>query len=179
MAKPFYRYTDDDGEVHIVDALDRVPADHRDDAEPVRLGEATVFFPKRYAQDATPVANVAPPSSPGHASSGLLTVDDLHWPSFLGGLGVATLLFGALAVIRSRRFGGVAQRLLTVGAFGAVGVLVVVAYLGGLRRAAGLDDGATATPQQLIDDARQAAQQVKARLQKQESIMKKTEEQSP
>ena len=179
MAKPFYRYADDDGEVHIVDGLDRVPPEHRESAAQVRLGEATVFFPKRYADDgAVPIAAVAPPVRPDRPSSGLILAD-LHWPSFVGGVGVAIALFGAVAVIRSRRFGGLTRRLLTVGAIGAVGILAAVMYMGGIRRAAGLDDGATATPQQLIDDARRAAEQVKARLQKQERIMKKTQEQSP
>ena len=51
-------------------------------------------------------------------------------------------------------------------------------YLGWLRGTAGLGQGSTATPQQIIEDAKAAAERAKERLRTQQHILQKVEEQS-
>ncbi|MGA2447506.1 MAG: hypothetical protein ABTD50_02385 [Polyangiaceae bacterium] len=60
------------------------------------------------------------------------------------------------------------------------GILVVgaLAYLGWMRRSAGLSQDLDATPQALIDDAKQAVEKMNARMREQDDELKKLEHES-
>ena len=159
MAEPFYRYTDEDGRVHIVDRLDKVPAVERARAQEITPGRGGAVIP-------------APPVSVDGGSGGSIMgfASDLDGPSVLTGVALAVAVQAGLLIVR--RNGAV---LLRGGLVLAAVALIGGAYLGWIRQRVGVGDGAVATPGQLVDDARRAVRQLKARLQEQQRVLRELE----
>ena len=155
MGETYYRFVDDQGRVHIVDRLELVPAKYRDQAKPVALDKAEAIVPP------APAGRFAGPPS----------VADIDGPSFIIGFGSAVAVLAFIGLFR-RRWGPVVR----IGAVVGAVVLLTVGYLGWLRRAAGLGDSTIATPQQLLEDAKEAAEQMKARLRQQQKALQELED---
>lgn len=145
----FYRYRTADGRTVIVDSLSNVPPAERAHVERVTL-----------------------PSDGGQLVT--TAVNQLDWPSFAAGFGLA-LVVGAVLSALFRRSGKALAGLL------AVGLLVAGsgAYLGLIRRSTGQGQALLASPQQVIDDAKKAVEQMKDAQRTQEQTIRDIQKQAP
>lgn len=154
-ADTFYVYVDNDGIEHIVDSLKLVPKKLRSGAKkwvipasegggPLndRISEGLSTIAKTVETVATP-----PPIEPGPKSTGL------HVPSLLIGLVAGAVIFIGSFVLR-RRTPFFVKAVLAV----VVAAIAGVAYLGWVRRQAGLSDAPIARPSVVLEDARRAAE---------------------
>lgn len=131
----------------IVDSLSKVPSGARGTLEGITLSP-----PERG------------PSLPGGVAH------ELHWPSFAAG--AACVLVLGLVSFGSRRLHG---RALRIGlALGAI-ALCAGAYFGWARRMAGQSGGLLASPEALIDDARDAVDRMNERSREQERVLQELE----
>ena len=169
VAQPFYRFVDEDGRVHIVDRLERVPDRYRDAAEPYDAqGGALVVLPTAPPQTRV-VREGAPVASSQDAFAGLVRALDA--PSVAVGIGLALGILTGFLVLR--RMGAPLLR----GVFIlAVFATLAFGYLGWSRWATGLGTSHLATPQQVVEDAKAAAERLKARWQDQQEILQELEE---
>lgn len=172
MAEPFYRYTDSEGDVHIVDRIDQVPDLHRADVERVRVAAGSDARVQGRPIDG---AQRAVERLRSQAREGLPgVVADLHGPSVAVGFGAAVLLFAMarlVAGVTKGRGGWLVGAGLMVAA-----CLSGAAYLGWVRRSVGLGNETFVSPTQVVDDARNAARKMKDRWQKQERALREIEE---
>jgi len=100
-------------------------------------------------------------------------VKDLDLPSVAVGFALSLVLWvGSSVVRRSGRL------LFKLAGIALVVALVVGAYFGWLRRAAGLSDSQLSNPASVIQDAKGAAEQMQRRLQKNERTLRQLEETS-
>src|SRR5512143_1212077 len=139
-ASVYYRFTDAQGRLHIVDSLERVPGPLRARAERVEL-----VAPRAESQ----------PGSAGQHS---------HWAAF--GLGMAATL-GLVLLVWALR-GRAVNPLLKLALVGSLVVLLGAAYLGWVRRQSGQSASFFASPSALIDDARRTADQANRRQREQQ-----------
>lgn len=167
-AKPdqvFYRYEGPDGRVQLVDSLEKLPEEARSKAQRLDFpgSEKSALegaFEELLSEETTTTRDGAT-STP--------SVPNVHWPSFVIGMGAGV---GAVLVLRlllspgSSSFG---KRLLVSTAL-VIGLAAVLGglYLGWIRKSTGQADGALATPQQIIDDAKRTMKQVEERRKEQE-----------
>lgn len=77
--KTFYRYTDAKGDAHFVESLSEVPKSWKGAVESVTLGDHSA-----YTTQAVGIAENA--------------YSNMHWPSFLWGLGLAAIVFLAMRI---------------------------------------------------------------------------------
>lgn len=98
-------------------------------------------------------------------------VGDVHPPSFVFGVATALVL-----VIGAKLVWGGAKMVLKLAAIAALLFLLSGMYFGWVRRSAGLDTSRMSSPQELIDDARKAAEAAKQRYEEQKAALKKLEE---
>lgn len=161
----FYRYEGPDGRVQLVDNLEKLPPEARAKAQ--RLD-----FPgsgKSALGGALEDLLSEEITMPRDGATSTASVPSMHWPSFVIGLGAGV---GAVLILRllfspgSSSFG---KRLLVSTAL-VIGLAAVLGglYLGWLRKSTGQSDGALATPQQIIDDAKRTMKQVEQRRKEQE-----------
>ena len=135
----YYRFTDASGRVHIVDSLDRVPSSERAHAEKVELG-----------------AQAEPSALPFAARP-------TDFRSFALGAAAALLLVLVFRYLpRTMRF------VLRFGIVAGLAALLMGGYFSWIRRAAGHTDGALATPQALMDDAKGAVDKLNERMRAQD-----------
>jgi hypothetical protein len=154
-AQQFYRYRDADGKTVIVDSWGQVPEAARARAERVS-----------YEAPAERVESVVPSGVASSSGSGALT--NIDWASF--GAGFGTALVFALLVFGMRRLGGPFARVaLFVVAAAALGGV----YFGLLRRTTGQGDAFLASPSAIIQDARNAVDQMNERNKKQDQEIQK------
>lgn len=149
QTQSFYRWEDAQGRVHIVSSLDDVPAAER--AKLARVDLKSDEAVSRY-----------PSASPGFA------LPKLDWPSVAIGFGAALLVAMVFRFVPNgwRWLGRLAL-------FGGVGLVLTGAYLGAVRRSAGLEGGAFAAPSALIQDAKTAVEQMNQRQKQQEEELRK------
>ncbi|MCB9653785.1 MAG: hypothetical protein H6729_06610 [Deltaproteobacteria bacterium] len=155
-----YRYSDGDGTIHIVDALEAVPPEYRAAAKRVVLAGG------RRALEAVK-GQVRNQDWPGVARF----VGDLDGPSVVVGFAVG--LLGALGFTILRITGRIVLKLALVL---VVGALFFGAYFGWVRRSAGLSSDAFSTSGALIDEAKNAAKQIREQKKKQKKILEDLEE---
>ena len=136
----YYRHQDAAGKVTIVDSLEKLPAGVRAKAERVVLTGAPAH---------------------GERATVALLPPGLDTTSFALGLGAGVLGVGLIGVMLSRLSTGAGRWVLRGALAVGVAVLIVGSYLGWVRRAAGLGDRALASPRQLVEDARDAADRVR------------------
>jgi hypothetical protein len=143
----YYRHRDASGKVTVVDSLDKLPAEVRVEAERVVLTGAP--------------ADSADIRAPGERATLPTLPLGLDATSFALGLG-AGMLGAALVGLMLGRLAPGAVRWVARGALLAgLALLIAGGYLGWLRRAAGLGDATLASPRQLVEDARNAADRVR------------------
>lgn len=148
-SQTFYRWVDGQGRPHVVSSLDDVPA-----AERPRVAEVSL----------NPDDAVSHYSLPG---SGEPWKPD--WISFAVGFGAALVLSFLYRVLP----GGM-RWMTRVAIVLGIGVMLTGAYLGLIRRSAGLTGTQTLTsPTSLIQDAKSAVEQMNARQKQQEEELKK------
>ena len=150
-SQTFYRWVDGQGRTHVVASLDEVPLAERARAASVSLNSEDAVG--RYT------APVASSSSPAWQP---------EWISFGVGFGVALVLALIFRLLPG------SMRWVTRIAFvlGAV-ALLMGAYLGLIRRTAGLQgDQVLTSPSALIQDARSAVEQMNARQKQQEEELR-------
>jgi hypothetical protein len=184
----FYRYEDKRGKVVIVDSLSKLPPEAQQHAErldlgvtqPVAVTPATGGAALAEVNTAAPVPpNVASglgaaeftSNAPNSAPGSTLSPHKFEFDSasFGLGLGAGLLLTVVLLFIGGRSDTGGVQRFIVRSAlFVGVALLGSSAYLGWTRQHAGLGDAVLASPQQLMQDARGAVDQVKQRRTEQE-----------
>lgn len=145
-------------------------------------GNAATFYRYRDAQGRTVIVD-APSKVPGSArgsverislgprdtSLGLPRGFELHGPSFAIGVFCAVLV--GLVLLGTRR----RSRLLRVALVLGVAALLGGAYLGWSRRLAGQSDALLATPDTLIQDARDAVEKMNARTREQQRVLRELE----
>lgn len=156
-----YRYEDEHGQVHIVDALEKVPARFREAVEEVDLAPARA--------DVTARKSAPPAVRTGEFSANQGVV------AFLGGLdppsvGVGVAL-GLVLVFVGSLVRGSFGWLVKAGLLAAVVVLLAGAYLGWLHRTAGMGEGVLSTPSEMVEGARKAGLQLERRLQRQQEML--------
>lgn len=126
----FYRFTDANGRLHVVDSLSAVPPAQRPEATRVELNapepEVSLAFPEK-----------------------------IEWTSFALGFAAALLLSLLLSWLRGRAHP--LAKLLVAAAAVAVALSL---YFGYARRQAGTDSGWFASPSTLVRDAQQAVDKV-------------------
>lgn len=165
MTQPFYRFVDEHGEVHLVDSLARVPARYRDGVQTVDLAQATFAV-----QPGRPNGSISKQPGPKMTNLGTF-IASLDVPSVLVGVGLSLVAHGGFSLIRRRGGPWLRGALL----LGAVAVLSL-GYIGWLRRTAGLGTSHWATPHQLVDDAKAAAEQMKVKLRRQQKALLELED---
>ncbi len=143
----YYRFTDAQGRLHIVDSLERVPGPLRARAERIEL--------------TAPPAESPPGSAGQHAP----------WTAF--GLGMAAALGMVLLVWALR--GRAVNPLLKLALVGGLVVLMGAAYLGWVRRQSGQSASFFASPSALIDDARRTVDQANRRQREQQKALDELE----
>jgi hypothetical protein len=177
-----YRYSDADGQWVYVNDLSLVPAERQGGVERLTLGPATPARKRKKAKDEGALGKARALTREGRAAAEgvqrevgdvLPFVHDLDLPSVA--VGFALALVPLLAVLLVRRTG---RLVLTLGLVAAIFALVAGAYFGWLRQAAGLSGGGLASPQQLVDDAKRAADEMQDRLQHNERVLRQLEETS-
>lgn len=176
----FYEYRDDHGVQHFTSRLDDVPPHARAHAKHIRLEHDEHPIAELKARAAHELDAVELTARKGireartaeREVSGVLPfVADLDPPSIGVGfaLGIGVFLVHALL----RRSG---RLVLKISLVAAMIVLLGGAYLGWLRRAAGLSDRAMASPGEIIDDARHGVDQLNERTRQQDRTLKSLEE---
>jgi hypothetical protein len=144
----FYRWVDAEGRLHVVSSLDAVPANQRAQVERVTL-----------------TAHSAPPQALGLSASNWR----LDPASFGIGFGVS-LVLSLLLRLLPQGWRSLTKVAVVLGA----AALLTGLYLGAVRRAAGNSDAsALATPSALIQDARNAVEQMNQRQKQQEEELRK------
>ena len=152
-SQTFYRWVDSQGRLHVVSSLDDVPVADRPQAAQVTLNgvEAVGHYP--------PPAGV---SAPGGVAW------QPEWISFAVGF-VAALVLAFLYRVLPGGMRWATRAALVVG----VGALITGAYLGLVRRTAGLSGSqALASPSALIQDAKSAVEQMNARQKQQDEELR-------
>lgn len=147
-----YRYEDEDGRVHFVDALDKVPETLHSRIErlPPRVG---------------PAAEVPKSKSPGDF------VRSLDVPSVGVGIAIGLVLVFLGSLVR-----GSAGWLVRAGVLLAVATLLGGAYLNWVQQSAGLgDEGIVATPSEIVEEAKKASRKLEKRLQSQRKTLEQLE----
>jgi hypothetical protein len=167
MAEPekskFFTYEDGDGHVFVVDSLEQIPAKYREIAKQLSLEDARreiAKLEKKGLKDAKEVQREVGDVIP--------FVKDLDLPSVAVGFASAMVMVLAVSIVK--RIGRFA---LKVALIVVILSLLVFAYLGWLRRAAGLSDDALASPKAIIEDAKKAKDGFQKRLDDQEESLKK------
>lgn len=140
----YYRYTDEGGRIHLVDQLGEVPARYRERAERISL-------------DPSVVREEAGASSPP---------DPLVAPQFMLGFASALALVFAVWVARLPL-----NPFLKLVVSAAVATVVVLAYLGALRRQTGAQEGWFTSPAAIIDDARRNVELLNQRQRERDQVL--------
>ncbi|MFC1641899.1 hypothetical protein ACFL5O_04305 [Myxococcota bacterium] len=148
----YFRYTDHDGGVHIVDSLSLVPRAARSRVQRIELTPP----PRAHSDSASP----KPPETPWHFDG----------PSFGVGAGFAVMLGLVLWMLR-RRPGLVLKIALPA----AAATLLAGAYFAWLRKMSGHKDSQFSSPQDLVQDARSAVQSMNRRQKEQERLLREIE----
>ncbi len=175
MADPFYRYEDDDQNVHLVDGLDKVPRKFRARAERVDLDGATSVLPaddpKVRSDDVGSVGErwVGDDRAPARSESFLGSVDA---PSFLLGVAAAFALSFLFSMFRRGRSALFFRGLFIL----LAGGFISLAYLGWLYRSSGLGHRTFATPGQVVEEAQKGSEQFQERLRERERTLRALEE---
>ena len=140
MAEPanrtevYYRWTDNDGRLHVVSSLDAVPVAARPKVERLELG----------------VAN--PPSAVERASAASSSGPAL-WL-------VLAAIVGVVLLVAARFMPNGLRWLAKLGAIALVAALLGGLYLGALRRSVGSSSSLLASPSAIIDDTRRAVEKM-------------------
>lgn len=185
MSKPnppegYFLYQDASGQLFIADTLEGIPDAYRAMAKRLSLDEAKVVASKveTTAEQAKAKATQAQKGVIKTAKNVQRDVGDvipfvksLDLPSV--GFGFAFALAFVLVFTVVKKAGGIVLKLALL--------IAVVAFLGGsyfgwLRRAAGLGSDGMSSPTELIQDAKDAANDAKKRLENQEKMLKKIDE---
>jgi hypothetical protein len=148
-ASVYYRFSDGQGRVHIVDSIDKVPGPLRARAERIELA-----------------VRGRDPTSP-RAGSGV------HWTSF--GLGLGAAVLAVLFFWSMRRGSGPLLKLVLLA---GVAALLGGAYFGWIRRQSGQSDSLLAAPSALIDDARRAVDKANLKQREEQEALKEIERQA-
>lgn len=151
----FFQYEDASGTLHLTDSLQAIPAELRDKAKPIVVREL-----ERAKGELR---------SKLDRNQDLPVVGNVHLPSF--GFGIAVSLAAVLAL---KLVWGGAKLVLKLAAIAAIVAVLGGMYLGWVRNQAGLGKGDLSSPQQLIDDARRAAEAAKKKLEAEHRELKKT-----
>lgn len=157
----FYTYESPDGRVHLVDSLEKLPAEVRPKAKRTFFAGDNSTAHDTLGALLTGDAGARDTATTAQTPASLAS---LHVPSFA--LGVAAGL-GVFLIIRwlsspSETSFGKRLVLSMVLAAGLVAVLSSL-YLGWLRRSTGQTEGLIATPTEVIDDAKRTMQLVEER----------------
>ncbi|MEP7049431.1 MAG: hypothetical protein ABJB12_03720 [Pseudomonadota bacterium] len=146
-ATVYYKFQDSSGRLHIVDSLESVPQAMRPQAQRLAYGE--------------PPSTVASSTSEGLRG----------WPMFALGFGAALLV-----VLIFKRLPGTMRIVLRLAIVAGIVCLLGGGYLSWARRATGLGSGVLASPQQIIDDAKNAVAKMNARQQADQAELKEIEQ---
>lgn len=149
QTQAFYRWQDAQGRVHIVTSLDEVPPAER--AKVVRVDLNSAEAVSHY-----------PAATPG------FSWPSVDWSSFALGFGAALLVAMVFRVLP-----GGGRWLWKLALVAGVVLVLTGAYLGAVRRAAGIDGGALAAPSALIQDAKTAVERMNQRQKQQEEELRK------
>ncbi|HVY30082.1 MAG TPA: hypothetical protein VHB79_26175 [Polyangiaceae bacterium] len=149
QTQAFYRFEDAQGRVHIVSSLDDVPVTERAKVRRVDLNSADAV--SRY-----------PAATPG------FSMPSVDGPSFALGFGAALLVGMLLRIVP-----GGGRWLWKLALIAGIVLVLTGAYLGAVRRAAGIDGGALAAPSALIQDAKTAVEHMNQRQKQQEEELRK------
>jgi hypothetical protein len=149
QTQSFYRWQDAQGRVHIVSSLDEVPL-----AERAKLGRVDL--------NGADAVSHYPSDTPGTA------LPKIDWPSAAIGFGAALLVAMVFRFVPNgwRWLGRLAL-------VGGIGLLLTGAYLAAVRRSAGFEGGALASPSALIQDAKTAVEQMNQRQKQQDEELRK------
>jgi len=163
----FYVYTDGRGTQHIVDSAKLVPKKHRKSAKKWMMEGTGPSVRKikhelstALSKTAETVGIASPTESEAAESQGF------HTPSFLLGAILASALFLASYVLR-RNSSPLLKAVILVIVVGIAGG----AYFGWVRRQAGIDSSATASPVAVVNDAREAVEKLEGRMQKEQKLL--------
>jgi hypothetical protein len=159
----FYRYEAPDGRIVIVDSASKLPPAARDRAERIDMSQGGVGEERYTVVESTETEADAAPGQETTASfeSFFPEVDS---PSFGLGLGsgllIAALLLGVATGSGSGRF---ARKLFGFALACGIGLVLLGGYFGYLRHIGGGGEGGAASPQQLVEDAREAVEDMNQR----------------
>jgi uncharacterized membrane protein (Fun14 family) len=146
-------------------------------------GSGQVFY--RYVNpEGRLVITDAPPGgpAPGGGPADVVVLEPPPPKSIMSGLDTRSLWVGvALGVVGGFTLSWLLRVIPRVGRLvvgAAILVVGALAYLGWMRRSAGLSQDLAATPQALVDDAKRAVEKMNARMHQQDEELKKLENES-
>lgn len=170
--KDIFSFVDDSGQTIITDTLEEIPKEYQKVAKKISIDDA-----KKMISDLEKKVEVAKKKGLVEAKHVQREVgdvapfvNDIDLPSFA--MGFAGALSVVLILAMARRTGRI---LLKVGMFVLIAALISGAYFAWLRRAAGLGDTKLASPQAMIEDARDAAKAMEKRLKDQQRMLERIE----
>lgn len=155
MDQTFYRYTDDQGRLHVVDSPSAVPNRYRDHAQRLEM--------KGRAE--TSVGSVDS-SAPQGAHAPSVVQPSFHAPSFALGFIAAAMLALVFFAVRGNAKRGA---MIVVGA--VLAASLVIAYFGLIRRATGTGAQPFSSPTALVEDARKNVDALNEQQRKQEKAI--------
>lgn len=176
----FFTYEDAEGHAYVADSLDRIPKKYRELAEEVSFEEAADKLDEIQKTASERLKKAERMRKKGLREAKEMQreigdvvpfVTDLDLPSVAVGFAMSLVVFLVLSFVRKT-----GRLILKLGLLVAIVLLVAGAYFGWLRRAAGLGDGALASPAEVIGDAKKAATKFQERIGQQERALEKIEE---
>lgn len=165
----FYRYDGPDGNVVLVDSLDKLPPDVRPKAKRLVYEGSSRSLQGTLNDLLTGNDDWQATSTSTSSAANPEAVLGLHTPSFVLGVGTGLGVFFVLSWFLRPQSTSFGKRLLVSVALTA-GVAAVLggAYFGWLRRTTGQAGGVVATPSQLIEDAKRTMREVEERRKEQQ-----------
>ncbi len=179
-APQFYAYVGADGTLHVVDKLSLVPAKYRDSVQklhfpssPKTSEQLTASLSGGIAQEAErALVKAQKLSKQGSKQVRALkkqirpTLSHLDLPSAAIGFAAGLILILGISILRvSGRW------ILKLALIAVIIMLLAGAYLGAVRRVAGLSPNSLASPQAIINDAKKAVRAEEKRIRKQQRIL--------
>ncbi|MFO0722515.1 MAG: hypothetical protein U1E65_01950 [Myxococcota bacterium] len=161
-----FQWEDGQGVMHLVDALEKVPAELRAKAKKITFFDDRPSLQKELEQKIPPRVR----QEVGQVATRVEKAVDLHWPSFGLGVGLAIGLVILWKVVWSG-----AKLILKLVVFAVIASLLGGGYFGVLRSGAGLGAARLSSPQELIDDAKQVVDQANKHTKDQEKALKEIE----
>lgn len=174
----YYRYEGRDGQVHLVDSLERVPKKYRAKAERLTLTppNEAVVLPAEAPTTVSKASDLPASVRVRAVSSGELRTGVRDFAAFAKHLDVPSVAVGfgggILAFVVAGLFRRTGRLLGKLALLAVVGMLVVGAYFGWLRRSAGLPgQSLISSPGAVLDDAKAARKQLEEHLKQQQKTL--------